>query len=39
MQGKLAAKAKKEKEEKLRLLAQRAREERAGLVSGTGISY
>ncbi|KAJ3174735.1 mRNA splicing protein [Geranomyces variabilis] len=34
MQGKLAAKEKREKEEKLRMLAQRAREERAGLVSG-----
>ncbi|KAJ3046144.1 mRNA splicing protein [Rhizophlyctis rosea] len=36
MQAKLAEKEKREKEEKLRLLAQRAREERAGLVSGGG---
>lgn len=36
MQSKLAAKEKREKEEKLRMLAQRAREERAGLVSGGG---
>ncbi|KND00868.1 mRNA splicing protein PRP45 [Spizellomyces punctatus DAOM BR117] len=36
MQSKLAAKEKREKEEKLRMLAQRAREERAGLVSGAG---
>ena len=34
MANKLAAKEKKDKEEKLRLLAQKAREERAGLVSG-----
>ncbi|KAI8822453.1 SKIP/SNW domain-containing protein [Fimicolochytrium jonesii] len=34
MQNKLAAKEKREREEKLRIYAQRAREERAGLVSG-----
>ncbi|KAI9105748.1 SKIP/SNW domain-containing protein [Phlyctochytrium arcticum] len=34
MQSKLASKEKREKEERLRMLAQRAREERAGLVSG-----
>lgn len=33
MQNKLAAKEKKDKEERLRMLAQKAREERAGLVS------
>ena len=38
MQAKLAEKEKREKEEKLRLLAQRAREERAGLVSGAGVA-
>ncbi|KAJ3056812.1 mRNA splicing protein [Rhizophlyctis rosea] len=38
MQAKLAEKEKQEKEEKLRLLAQRAREERAGLVSGGGVA-
>ncbi|KAJ3293162.1 mRNA splicing protein [Borealophlyctis nickersoniae] len=36
MQSKLAAKEKRDKEEKLRMLAQKAREERAGLVSGGG---
>ncbi|XJO73804.1 hypothetical protein BDV3_004727 [Batrachochytrium dendrobatidis] len=36
MQSKVAAKEKREKEDMLRMLAQKAREERAGLVSGTG---
>ncbi|KAL2915865.1 mRNA splicing protein [Polyrhizophydium stewartii] len=36
MQSRLAEKEKREKEAKLRMLAQKAREERAGLVSGTG---
>jgi SNW domain-containing protein 1 len=34
MQGKLAAKEKREKEERLRVLAQKAREERSGFTSG-----
>ena len=38
MANKLAAKEKKDKEEKLRLLAQKAREERAGLMSGNAAS-
>lgn len=36
LQTRLAEKEKREKEEKLRMLAQKAREERAGLVSGSG---
>ncbi|KAH6588962.1 hypothetical protein BASA50_010383 [Batrachochytrium salamandrivorans] len=36
MQSKVAAKEKREKEDMLRMLAQKAREERAGLVSGSG---
>jgi len=39
MQAKLAAKEKKEKEERLRMLAQRAREERAGLINNTSNEY
>jgi len=39
MQAKLAAKEKKEKEERLRMLAQRAREERAGLINKASNEY
>ncbi|KAG4105458.1 hypothetical protein H8356DRAFT_1634830 [Neocallimastix lanati (nom. inval.)] len=39
MQAKLAAKEKKEKEERLRMLAQRAREERAGLINNASSEY
>lgn len=39
MQAKLAAKEKKEKEERLRMLAQRAREERAGLINNNSNEY
>ncbi|KAI8611106.1 SKIP/SNW domain-containing protein [Chytriomyces sp. MP71] len=38
MQSKLAAKQKKEKEDKLRMLAQKAREERAGITTSAPVS-
>ena len=38
MQSKLAAKEKKEKEDKLRMLAQRAREERSGLAPSASVA-